>query len=188
MTIKPQDLDDQLYTRMFDGRIIHHHMMFVEPHLNREHFRQHPGVPHRVDGERLPLNEWVAAETGNEQASAVEARPLPAPLPKDGGIQVGESAIPVVRLHEEKLVLTDDALVERVDRLVGVLRQVGLDYLVELGVGAVIMSAHVWPTGVRPLFTATVPDADDIGEQVRALVRCAAANLAWAWMIADEAI
>jgi SAM-dependent methyltransferase len=188
MTIKPQDLDDQLYTRMFDGRIIHHHMMFVEPHLIREHARQHAGVPHRVEGDRLPLDEWVVAAAGTGQPNAVEATPLPGPLPSEGGIRAGASMVRVIRLRENALVPADDALVERVDRLLGVLRQVGLDYLVELAVGAVIVSGQVWPTGVRPLFTATIADVGDVEDQARALLRCAAANLAWAWMIADEAI
>jgi SAM-dependent methyltransferase len=88
----------------------------------------------------------------------------------------------------DALVPADPRTVAGVGELVATVETLGLSHLVQFGVGAIVVTDQMCPGTTRPLLVAAVPDTGSRTDRLASLVRHAAENVAWLWMIAEESI
>ncbi|MBE1582294.1 hypothetical protein ACFPOI_43750 [Nonomuraea angiospora] len=186
----PIELENRLNAKMFDGRLIHFHLQFVEPlrrarevscTLDTSGFVDLP--PRTDDQIRIVPVRTALADLRNAPDPGFDLEPF---LRAPSYLEVA-SDFPVAVLE-----LRDGALrmntchpagaekIEAIEAALGLLSEVGLAFLVELAVGVV----NVGGVSAAPL-PAYVIRVDVSGSQshdAARLVEAAAEQLAWVWI------
>lgn len=189
MELHAYDLDDRLYARMVDGRLIYFHTMFVEPVIHRVNASQQ-GPPVKGGGDAFVPFEWIERELTAATTAAPGGIAVTGWLSLDVAVPVGDAPIAVGRFAEgtDEIIPATHHAVDGIQDLIRLADKVGLSYLIQLGVGAIVVTDRIWPGTTRPLMVAAVGVKGSAIDRLCSLIRCAAENIAWMWMTAEESL